>query len=421
MKIAVVNNNYQLGGAETVARQVHHGMLAKGHESRLFVSEGKSYPNDPTVAPLYPRALSRLDYTRLRPLVQRIARRHAWTDRAFRRLASSDFDLIHLHAFHGLYASMETLAYVAERKPVVWTFHRFWGVTGGCDHPGGCLRYLDQCGECPRVDEFPLNGIDDTRAQLARKIELLRPLPLHVVSPSRHLGETVKGSRVGDRWGLSVIPNGVDTSAFGYARKRDADFRAGLGLPPDKKIVLVVNRDYKDSTKGFGGIRDALAGMERSDCAIVFAGGNSAYATERSGGGVHAIDYGYVSGRAAMAALYEASDIFLYSSPGENFPCATIEAMSAESCIVTTPTDGVLEQVIDGESGYIAASFEGGALRQKLALALDQPAQTRQIATNARRRAESLFSEQTMVDAYEALFARLIEETAQTRTAARAP
>src|SRR5690606_13631238 len=100
--------------------------------------------------------------------------------------------IVHIHSFHGKYASMESLAYLALQKPVVWTFHRFWGVTGGCDHPGHCNKYLAQCGNCPRVTEFPMRGVDDTRIQLSKKIKLLRPLPLQIVSPSLHLSARVK-------------------------------------------------------------------------------------------------------------------------------------------------------------------------------------------------------------------------------------
>ncbi|MEY4488871.1 MAG: hypothetical protein RIQ79_1379, partial [Verrucomicrobiota bacterium] len=35
VKIAYVNNHYQLGGAETDVRQLHEGALAAGHDSRL--------------------------------------------------------------------------------------------------------------------------------------------------------------------------------------------------------------------------------------------------------------------------------------------------------------------------------------------------------------------------------------------------
>ncbi len=65
-------------------------------------------------------------------------------------------DVVHIHSFHGQYATIESLLYLISRKPVLWTFHRFWGITGGCDYPGDCRKYLESCGHCPRVDEWPL-------------------------------------------------------------------------------------------------------------------------------------------------------------------------------------------------------------------------------------------------------------------------
>ena len=99
MKISYVNNHYQLGGAETVVRQLHEGILARGHISRLHVTEGKSWPRIPGLKPLYPRILAKLDHSRAHSFIQKFAPRHTWTDRSFRNLAAADSDIIHLHSY----------------------------------------------------------------------------------------------------------------------------------------------------------------------------------------------------------------------------------------------------------------------------------------------------------------------------------
>ncbi|NEQ71104.1 MAG: glycosyltransferase [Symploca sp. SIO2D2] len=412
MKLAIINNHYQLGGAETVARQVHEGMRARGHLSDFLVADGKNYPRGKGVKPFYPRLLSRISQSRFKYRIPKRYRRYAWTDRELARLAASDYDVLHFHSFHGIYGSLQTFSNLSYQKPLVWTFHRFWGVTGGCDHPGSCRRYLEECGRCPRVDEWPLNGKDDTRLQLQRKVDLLGTAPVTVISPSRHLAELVSGSRVGRNWRVEVIPNGIDTEQFRFERKTDAGFRAELGLSGTKPVALVVNRDFKDGVKGFDIIASGLEGGSGDlNVQLAFAGGNSdfaaGFAVER---GWDAVSLGYVSDRARMRDLYEASDVFLYASPGENFPCAILEAMSSACCIVSTPTDGVLEQVEEGVSGLLSKDFTGESLFRVLGESLERRDMLRDIGIRARDRASAEFSEGVMVERHEKLFSEILSQ-----------
>jgi len=406
MRIAIVNNNYQFGGAETVARQIFFGAKAAGHTAAFFIAATKTLPKD--VDSLYPPMLSKVWHSRLNPLVEWAFPQAVWMEKSFRRLAESPFDVIHIHNFHGKYASIEALEFLSRRKPVIWTFHRFWGITGGCDHPGECERYLESCGECPRVKEWPICGVDNTREQHALKLKLFEPAPLTIVSPSRHLAAKVQGSPIGRRWPMVVIPNGVDPRGFSPARKQDAAFRQRLGLSSDVPVALVVNRDYRDPLKGFDIIRGALIEGNLPPAEFVFVGMNSTWAIQQLPKNLRTVDIGYVSSREKLSELCEAADIFLYASPGENFPCATIEAMCAGCCVVSTPTDGVLEQVEDGKSGFIAESFEPAALAKSLRQALGSTALRTECGAAARKRAEREFSEEKMVQDHLDLYAKVI-------------
>jgi len=393
MKVLYVNNQYRLGGAETVVQQLRRGFP----QSRLMVADGKTFP--PRVEPLYPRWLARAHHSRFHGFIERVAPRAQWTDRAFKRLADSSCDLIHLHNFHGRYATVESLAYVARRKPVVWTFHALWGVTGGCDHPRDCRRYLDACGECPQLGRWPLSTHDDTAEQLALKLAQLAPLRLHVVAPSRWLAEIVQSSRVGRNWQIHHIPNAVD-----------ADFVALLARTPrsdrNNITILIVNRNFRDEQKGFPILQSALAEWAGARPRLLLVGENSDWAREQLSGWP-CESCGYVSDPAALARLHRAADIFLFASPAENFPCVVLEAMAAGSCVVATPSGGVKEQVEDGVTGVLAADISGPALAKALRRAVDDKPLRKRAGEAACMRAAQDFSEALFLERHRQLYDRV--------------
>lgn len=410
MRIALVNNQYQLGGAETVVRQLHSGLNQRGEQAVLHVAMEPQPPRLPRFRLLYPRLLNRLFHSRWH---SRVARRFPplrWTDRAFQRLGGGPWDLIHVHNFHGTYATLESLANVARQRRVVWTFHRLWGITGGCDQPLECSQYLGSCARCPQLGIWPLGKSDDTAAQLSLKKRLLAEAPLHLVAPSEHLAATVRGSLVGSRWPITVIPNGVDTARFDPARKRDPALKRALGLDPRLLVVLVVNRNFEDPLKGFQDVEQALRLTPAGAIQVALAGGQSNLAARRLAPQIPCHDFGYVSDTNQLRQLYEAADVFLFASPYENFPCVVVEAMAAGCCIVSTPTSGVTEQIADGVHGILADERTGPSLARALHKALQQPAQCRQMGHAARDRAEREFSETRMIDRHLALYRSLREE-----------
>jgi glycosyltransferase involved in cell wall biosynthesis len=408
MKILQVNSALQFGGAETVASQLFAGCRAAGHESAMAVAEGKFFPRGAGVLPLYPRLLSRLHMSRFHRATERLFPRREWTDRALGRLAQSEWEIIHVHNFHGDYARLETLAAVAAQKPLVWTFHGCWGFTGGCDHTGGCDRYQQACGDCPQVGRWSFLARDDTAEQLQRKLRHFRGAAIHVVSPSRWLAEKIKGSQVGVQWNVRVIPNGVDTQRFNSARQADPGFRDSLGLAAEKTLVLVVNRNFQDQTKGFPLAAEAIQACRDEAIQVILVGQNSDWAAAQLDG-VNVASMGYVSSLEKIAALYEAADILLFASPEENFPCTVLEAMAAGCCVVATPTGGVREQLQDRVTGFLAEAIDGDALAASLRTALEDPARRTSCAHAAREHAVADFSEAQMVRRYLEFYHELLK------------
>ena len=52
-------------------------------------------------------------------------------------------DVIHLHWINGGFLDISTIAKF--NKPVFWTLHDIWPLTGGCHYSGECNKYENEC------------------------------------------------------------------------------------------------------------------------------------------------------------------------------------------------------------------------------------------------------------------------------------
>lgn len=407
-RVLLVHNRCQLGGIETVVLQLLNGFRARGLDAEFWVAEGKSYPAIDGLRPMYPRVFSRLEHTRAGAVVRALAPRRVWTERVFRSAASSRFDIVHIHGFDETFAPFEALAEVAASKPVVFTVHGYWNLTGGCPYPLDCGRYRDTCGDCPQADALFSGGPDRSAENLERKARLMGQIKITAVAPSEAMLRRLVVSRVGRRWDRVRIPNGVDPKAFRADRKRDRALRVALGLEPSRPCVLLTCRDFRDRYKGFALAAEALRSVADLAPQIVLIGAGADEAAAALPEGMRVILPGYVASREVLATYCEAAEVYLFPSLQENFPCAVLEAMAAGCCVVAAPGEGVTEMVEDGRSGFLAARMEGGALGEALRGALRDPEMAARMGMAARDRVVQEFSEERMIREHIGLYERIL-------------
>ena len=87
------------------------------------------------------------------------------TKRLIRNIIAIDPDIIHLHNIHGYYINIKLLFKYLKKanKPVVWTFHDCWPITGHCVHfeYSGCDKWKSECSKCPEKKTYPASILMD--------------------------------------------------------------------------------------------------------------------------------------------------------------------------------------------------------------------------------------------------------------------
>ncbi|MEM1964379.1 MAG: glycosyltransferase [Candidatus Caldarchaeum sp.] len=112
--------------------------------------------------------------------------------------------------------------------------------------------------------------------------------------------------------------------------------------------------------------------------------------------------------RSDVAAILNASDIFVLPSRWEGLPLSLMEAMAAGLPVVATAVGGVPEIVEHGVSGFLVPNEDEAALVEALQRLIDTPELRRAMGARARARAQERFDARAMTRAYEALYESIL-------------
>lgn len=404
LRIALINSFDHAGGAESAVRMLRDGLRQRGHQVTLWVRR-KARSDDPRGTRIIPATDDQL------------ARARRFASKGFYGLgleASRVFcessvlegvDVIHLHNAHGHYLDLMDLPRLASAAPLVWTFHDCHPITGGCAFPVECERWRDSCGSCPQVGHYPIvSRFDRTRRLLSLKRRVGRDLEATIVAPSAHLQRTVKQSQMFQQAEVLHIPYGVDTAIFRPPREQA---RRALGIDEGRPVVMIAAQGLDDPRKGMDFALTALRKIDVPGLLVLVAGsGEESVLSEALHR--HEVRWlGFVDTRADMAEAFAASDLLLFTSLAENFPCVVMESMSCGTPVLSFDIDGVVEQIAPDRTGFLVARGQVDEMGERLDGLLRDRGLLHRVGAEARRHAEDHWRQDGFLDSHEQLYHQL--------------
>jgi glycosyltransferase involved in cell wall biosynthesis len=189
---------------------------------------------------------------------------------------------------------------------------------------------------------------------------------------------------------IKVIHNGVDIKKFQpTADKRKVKLE--LGFNPNDIAIVSVGRLY--ARKGlFTLIESMPAVIKRFPNAkfIISGKGQSdemdkliAHAT-RLGVIKNIIFTGYTPDK-ELPKLYQAADVFAFSTFYEHHPFAVLEALATGLPVVTTTVGGIPETITSGKNGFLVKPFNERQFADKVLYLLEHPAFAAEMGNLARK------------------------------------
>ena len=353
MKVLQVNTVCGTGSTGRITTDIYNVLVENGHDCCIAYGRGNAPNGYKTI-----KIGHKLDVY-YHAFMNRITDKHGdysvrSTKKLIKQIAEYAPDIIHLHNIHGYYINIELLFDYLKRinKPVIWTLHDCWSITGHCAHFTyvGCDKWKTGCYECPQLNIYPSSMVmDNSKINYQRKKMLFTGLDnLTIVTPSNWLAEIVKKSYLGG-YPVKVINNGIDTSVF---KPTISDFRSRYGLE-DKYIILGVSNIWCER-KGLSDFIELSKQIDIERQAIVLVGVNDKQLKLLP---KNIIGIKKTNNTKELAEIYTAADVFFNPSKEETFGMVTIEAMACGTPAVVTNNTASPEIVEDVAGSFVATDI----------------------------------------------------------------
>lgn len=413
MKALLLSRSDVEFGADKAAYRLHQGLQNIDVDSKLLV-QNKLTDDKSVICPLgnlqKKLVIFRENFdalpVKLYRLQEKIMFWPAWfPERLPSTVAKYAPDIINIHWVCRAYLQIETLAKF--QKPIVWTFHDMWGLTGGCDYSGDCDRYKQSCGNCPKLKSNKERDL--SRWIWQRKLKAWQNLNLAVVAPSKWLAECTKASSLFKDKRVEVIPNGIDTETYRPIERSVA--RKLLKLPQNKQLVLfgAVNAT-SNHRKGFHLLQPALQNLSQSGWndkieLVVFG---SSRPTEDPELGFSSHYLGKFGDDVSLALVYAAADMFVAPSVQDNLPNTVMEAIACGTPSVAFNIGGMPDLIEHQQNGYLAKAYDIEDLAKGIAWVLENSDRHQKLSHKARVKTEKEFTLNLQANRYSSLFAEMM-------------
>ncbi len=365
MKVVLINHSDTAGGASVVTSRLAAAMRRCGVDARMIVTSRSEDADISTVGVIGSPLGRRMRFLWERGVIfagngfnrsdlfkVSIAdtgydvTRHPWVREA---------DVVILNWINQGVMSIDDVRCLARVKPVVWTMHDMWCMTGACHHAGACDRFTDRCGNCRYFFDGKFST-DLSSCTWKRKKRLYESVSIHFVAVSNWLAGRAADSSLLGGCRLSVIPNAFpidefDISPSGRTRIKGVDY--------SRRLILMGAARLDDPIKGLQHAVNALNILaERypalaAECQAVFFG------DMRDPSALDGLRFPYVhTGRltpdVSLRDLFSSADVVISTSLYETLPGTLVEGQAA-GCVPVSFGEGGQADIIDHQStGYIA-------------------------------------------------------------------
>ena len=220
-----------------------------------------------------------------------------------------------------------------------------------------------------------------------------------VVAPSMAILQPLRAAVPSLEERSSVIPNGLMATA-------------SPAEPPAAPTVLCAGRLIREKGVDLAVAAFASNTARRADARLVIAGDGperqSLVRLASDLGIAECVEFlGWVPPARMSTVIGAASIVVVPSRCQDAFPTVALEAAWQGRPVVAARVGGLVESVVDGETGLVVDPEDSGALARAIALLLEDRSLAARMGNAARARAAAHYDDTRYADAYEQLYEQL--------------
>ncbi|MEI8196302.1 MAG: glycosyltransferase [Phycisphaerae bacterium] len=384
LRILLLSQAFQGGGAERAARELFVHLSQRGHAVTMLVA--RDAPDDPAGVVASHNRLERW-CTPLRKLLPACNLFHSGSNRCLAAITQTNVDVVHIHAISQGWLSIPAVADLCRRVPSVWTMHDEWALTLGleCD-----MRDLMTPSEVYALRFgierlIPWSRYHDN-FRFRRKYTYLRkylPQPQVVTCDSWHLMRRMIAAQRFPTASVRNVTLGLPFMDLPETCMPREEARQRLNLPSGTPLALLIAGDLRAPHKGLALALRALAQIPAvRRPALVLVGGKAHKAARATG------DMRFFvrccKSDADLATLYRAVDVLLLPSVVDQFPYVGMESLACSTPLVGFRIGGPAEIAGQNERGLLAEPFDVTAYAKQLCTLLENPALRQELGAAGR-------------------------------------
>ena len=292
-------------------------------------------------------------------------------------------------------------------KPIIWTMHDMWCLTGVCHHALECDNYKAQCGKC----QFISNGRrknDLSHSTWLRKNEIYKNSNIYFVPVSNWLAEKCRQSSLLADKHIEVIHNAFPIDFYSTT---PSSLVQGFGIDYDKNLILMGAARLDDPIKGFEYAIEAINVFSKTNpdlakkCEVVFFGEiRDIQLLKRLR--MPYLHLGRINDPKAIRQLYASAKVVISTSLYETLPGTLIEGQAA-GCVPVSFGMGGQADIIDHKvTGYIAEYKSPESIAEGIVWALETAPDREMLHNSVREK----FASKVIAQRYIELFKKLLSK-----------